>query len=109
MALMASEPAITGPINLGNPQEVAVLAIAEQIRKLTGSGSPIRFLPAQEDDPQRRRPAIELAERLLGWRPIVGLEEGLRQTIGYLAGQLEQPHRWPSQRLLPVKVGSTAA
>jgi UDP-glucuronate decarboxylase len=107
--LMASEPAITGPINLGNPQEVAVLTMAQQIRKLTGSTSPIRFLPAQEDDPQRRRPAIELAERLLGWRPMVGLEEGLWQTIGYLAGQVDQPQRCPSQHLMPDERGSTAA
>jgi dTDP-glucose 4,6-dehydratase len=69
------------PVNLGNPCEMTILEFARAIQALTGSASPIVFEPLPEDDPHRRRPDISKAERLLGWRPQVPLEEGLQRTL----------------------------
>jgi len=71
------------PVNLGNPREMTILEFAEQIRRLTGTRSQIVFQPLPEDDPQQRRPDIGKAEKLLGWRPVVTLEEGLKPTVEY--------------------------
>jgi nucleoside-diphosphate-sugar epimerase len=68
-------------INIGNDREYTVLHVAETVKRLTGSASPITFHPLPADDPVRRRPSIEKAGRLLGWKPLVSLEEGLRRTI----------------------------
>jgi len=73
----------TGPVNLGNPEEFTMLELAQVIRDLTGSGSPLAFRPLPQDDPRQRRPEIGLAERLLEWRPRVSLREGLAPTIRY--------------------------
>lgn len=69
------------PVNLGNPREMTILEFAEEIRRLTGTRSQIVFEPLPEDDPQQRRPDIGKAEKLLGWRPVVSLEEGLKPTV----------------------------
>lgn len=74
------------PVNLGNPQEMTILEFARHIQALTGSASPIVFEPLPEDDPQRRKPDIAKAERVLGWKPQVSLEEGLRRTIAFFRG-----------------------
>jgi dTDP-glucose 4,6-dehydratase len=71
------------PVNLGNPIELTILEFAECIRRLTGSSSEIRFLSLPEDDPKQRRPDITKAARVLGWKPRVDLETGLRKTIEY--------------------------
>ena len=76
------------PLNLGNPQEMTVLALAETIQRMTGSGSRIEFKPLPVDDPRVRQPDISRASRLLGWAPEVGLEEGLTQTITYFRQKL---------------------
>ena len=89
MALMESGPEVTGPVNLGNPDELPVLAVARTILTLTGSASPIAFQPLPVDDPRRRRPVIERARSLLGWRPEVALEVGLRRTIADFARRLD--------------------
>jgi dTDP-glucose 4,6-dehydratase len=60
-----------------------VLGLAETIRDLTGSASPIEFIPRPVDDPAVRRPDTTLARHRLGWRPAITLEEGLRRTIGW--------------------------
>ncbi|MEV0680185.1 NAD-dependent epimerase/dehydratase family protein [Actinosynnema sp. NPDC050436] len=73
------------PVNIGNPHEVTVLELAERIRSLAGSGSPVRFVDAAPDDPRRRCPDITAAQRELGWSPETGLDEGLRRTIGWFA------------------------
>jgi dTDP-glucose 4,6-dehydratase len=78
--LRSSHP---GPMNLGNPSELSVLELAETIRQLTGSQSPITFIPRPQDDPMVRQPRIDLAREVLGWKPEVGLEEGLERTIGW--------------------------
>ncbi|MGQ9661161.1 MAG: UDP-glucuronic acid decarboxylase family protein [Kiritimatiellia bacterium] len=73
----------TGPINLGNPQEMTVLEMAEKIIRLTGSESKIVFKPLPVDDPKVRQPDITLAKTRLGWKPRVNLDEGLLLTIEY--------------------------
>lgn len=73
----------TLPVNIGNPQEHTILEFAEIILRMTGSSSNIVFRELPEDDPKQRRPDIGKARELLEWEPEVGLEEGLRETIGY--------------------------
>jgi len=81
--LMNSPETVTGPINLGNPGEFTIRQLAERVIDLTGSRSSIVERPLPEDDPQQRKPNIERAEELLGWRPTIGLDEGLKRTIVY--------------------------
>jgi len=71
------------PVNLGNPVELTILEFAERIRKLMGAELPIVFEPLPQDDPQKRRPDITKAKRVLGWEPKVKLEDGLRETVEY--------------------------
>lgn len=86
--LMEAEGLAGEVVNLGNPEEVSILEVAELIRRLTGSGSEIVFGPLPQDDPARRRPDISKAEKVLGWRPTTPLEEGLRRTVEYFRGVL---------------------
>ncbi len=72
-----------GPVNLGNPQEATILDFARMIIRITESPSRILFRPLPEDDPRRRRPDITLARRILGWRPRVTMEEGIRETVAW--------------------------
>ena len=81
--LMEAPDDLAGPVNLGNPAEVSILALAEEIVALAGSRSKIEFRPLPEDDPAQRCPDIVLARERLGWEPIVPLEEGLKKTIAY--------------------------
>ena len=74
---------ITGPVNLGNPDERSIAEIAELIIKLTRSGSSICYKPLPQDDPTRRRPDITLAQRHLSWQPQTSLKDGLTKTIAY--------------------------
>jgi len=78
----------TGPVNLGNPAETTILEFAERIIKLTGSRSRIIFKPLPPDDPRQRQPDISLAEEKLGWKPVIDLESGLRQTVEYFSACL---------------------
>jgi UDP-glucuronate decarboxylase len=78
---LMEHPSEVGPVNLGNPVEVTVLDLAQEIVRLTGSASRIGFRPLPEDDPTRRRPAIDLARRTLGFEPRVPLRQGLYATI----------------------------
>ena len=71
------------PVNLGNPTEMTILEFAEYIRKATGSHSAIAFEPLPEDDPQQRKPDIGKARNILGWKPVVALEEGIGLTVDY--------------------------
>jgi UDP-glucuronate decarboxylase len=89
--LMESHPHVTGPINLGNPHEVTVKAIARLVIQHTGSRSKMEYRPLPQDDPKRRQPAIERARTLLGWSPRISLEAGLRATIDYFSLRLFTP------------------
>jgi dTDP-glucose 4,6-dehydratase len=72
-----------GPVNIGNPAELSVLELAQMIRRLAGSASPITFIPRPQDDPRVRQPRIDLARDVLDWKPQVGVEEGLGRTIAW--------------------------
>src|SRR3954470_3457748 len=79
----------TGPMNIGNPDELSMLDLARWIVELTGSASEIGFIDLPVDDPKVRRPDTTAAERALGWRPTVSSEEGLRRTVAWFASQQE--------------------
>jgi UDP-glucuronate decarboxylase len=85
IAMMESSN-LTGPVNLGNPVETTVRALAEKIITMIGSKSRIVFRPLPQDDPVQRCPDISIARQALSWEPSVALEDGLRQTIDYFAG-----------------------
>ena len=84
--LMETDDAVTGPVNLGNPHEISIADLAERVLRLTGSAAPLVNRSLPQDDPMQRRPDVARAEALLGWRPTVPFEEGLRRTIAYFAG-----------------------
>jgi UDP-glucuronate decarboxylase len=88
IGLMAFDGDLTRPFNLGNPNEMTVMELAETIIALTGSHSRIERRGLPQDDPTRRRPDIGRAEQLLGWRPKVSLAEGLAWSISYFKAQL---------------------
>ena len=81
--VMNSRDGFTGPVNIGNPVEFTIKELAEIIIELTGSESKIVHEDLPADDPAQRKPAIDLAGRELGWKPEVGLREGLEHTIQY--------------------------
>jgi UDP-glucuronate decarboxylase len=89
-SLMASGDEVTGPVNLGRPEEVTVAELAQRILAHTGSGSPLRHLPLPADDPRQRRPDISLARQLLQWEPTVPLAEGLERTCAWFRSQVGQ-------------------
>lgn len=87
--LMQSPDDVTGPINLGRPDEFKILDLAQKIVELTNSKSDIVFKPLPTDDPKQRRPDITLAREVLGWEPRIELEEGLKKTIAYFEEVLQ--------------------
>jgi UDP-glucuronate decarboxylase len=81
--LMNTPHEVTGPINLGNPNEMTMNELAAQVLELVGGESAIEYRPLPADDPVQRQPNISLANQVLDWRPSVGLEQGLKQTVDY--------------------------
>ncbi len=88
--MMETPDNITGPINLGNPEETRIIDLANMILRLTGSDSEIRFMPLPKDDPQKRRPDITKAKQILNWEPRISLEDGLKETIKYFKKIIEE-------------------
>ncbi|PDT46696.1 UDP-glucuronic acid decarboxylase family protein [Sinorhizobium fredii] len=91
LRLMDSPFDVTGPINVGNPNEISMRDLAELIIDLTGSSSRIVYRPLPQDDPCRRRPDISRANEQLGWSPRIGLKEGLLKTINHFNELLMRP------------------
>ena len=90
LRLMDLGPEFTGPVNLGNPVELSVRALAEKVIALTASGARLIERPLPHDDPRQRQPDISLArEKLGGWQPKVPLDEGLERTIAYFAERMK--------------------
>jgi len=81
--LLMEKEGLTGPVNAGNPNEISMLELAENVLAITGSKSEIVHKPLPEDDPQQRRPDISIARKELNWEPEVALKEGLQKTIQY--------------------------
>jgi UDP-glucuronate decarboxylase len=88
IALMDSDDAFTGPVNLGNPGEFTILQLAQKVIELTGSASTIVRQPLPSDDPMQRKPDLALATKALGWGPRTDLNAGLGKTIDYFAARL---------------------
>jgi UDP-glucuronate decarboxylase len=89
--LMDTPAECTGPVNVGNPREVTIRALAERIVELAGSQSALEFRPLPKDDPARRRPDIRLAQALLNWEPHTELDDGLCATIDYFRSTARAP------------------
>jgi UDP-glucuronate decarboxylase len=83
LRLMNSPDDFTGPVNLGNPDEITIRELAEKIIDITGSRSKLVNKPLPCDDPRQRCPDITLAKEKLGWQPVVLLKDGLKKTIEY--------------------------
>lgn len=99
---------VTQPVNLGNPAEVTMLQLADEVLAVTGSGSPVVFETLPVDDPARRCPDITLARTLLGWEPAVGLSGGLLRTAQWMAGKLGL--RWRAPRaVIPGRAANSQA
>ncbi|MBN9160466.1 MAG: SDR family oxidoreductase [Myxococcales bacterium] len=98
VALM-DHPTFSEPVNLGNPDEFTVLALADLVRELTRSECGLVFGPLPEDDPKLRRPVVDRARDLIGFRPKVKLREGLERTIEYFEAQLEAELSGSGRRL----------
>ena len=86
--LMDSPADVTGPVNIGNPNEFTIKELATRVIALTGSNSELVFRDLPKDDPQQRQPDISKARKLLGWEPAVELEEGLSATIDFFRKRL---------------------
>jgi UDP-glucuronate decarboxylase len=81
--LMNSGDEVTGPINIGNPNEFTILQLAEAVKGIISSDSRIVLKELPSDDPKQRKPNIDLARSTLGWQPTIELDEGLLKTIEY--------------------------
>lgn len=81
---------LAGPVNIGNPHEITMLELAELIRELTASDSPVVFTARPQDDPSRRQPDITLARRELQWEPTVDVRDGLTETIAWFRRRADQ-------------------
>jgi dTDP-glucose 4,6-dehydratase len=78
------------PVNIGNPTEFTILECAQRVLKITGSKSKISYKPLPEDDPKQRRPDISKAQRLLGWEPKIGLEDGIKLSLEYFEKSVQE-------------------
>lgn len=101
--LMATEDSFTGPVNIGNPAEIAVGDLAEIVRELVGSTANIEYRPLPGDDPRRRKPDVALATDVLGWTPKTTLSHGLAATVAYFEETIA------SRRASPMKPAAAYA
>ncbi len=81
--MTASSKAKGEVVNIGNTQEVTILELAQKVKETTRCKSPITFYPLPKDDPKRRCPDTSKLERLVGWKPNVSFEEGLKRTVAW--------------------------
>lgn len=90
ISLMETPDSVTGPINIGNPNEFTIKQLAETVIELTGAKSSLVNRPLPQDDPRQRKPDITLAKETLDWTPTIELREGLTSTIAYFENMLKQ-------------------
>jgi UDP-glucuronate decarboxylase len=86
LAAMETPDDFTGPVNLGNPEEISIMELAKKIITLTGSVSGVADAGMPQDDPMKRKPDIALAKAVFGFNPVTSLDEGLKKTIAYFRG-----------------------
>jgi UDP-glucuronate decarboxylase len=98
-SLMETWSEVTGPINLGNPNEFTIAQLATLVIELTGSKSKIVHEKLPSDDPRQRKPEITQARDILSWEPRVQLREGIGETIDYLDALLAQGETWKAERV----------
>ena len=79
-----------GPVNLGNPEEVSILELAQAVQTVVGAETGIEFHQRPVDDPQVRRPDTTLAEQVLGWKPQITLLEGLQRTLPWFESEVSE-------------------
>lgn len=89
IGFMDTGKGVTGPINIGNPDEFTIMELAQKVLEITGSRSELIYKDMPADDPFQRRPDISLAKEKLDWEPSIALDEGLRKTISYFADLLD--------------------
>lgn len=92
MKFIETEDSITGPVNIGNPEEYTVKQLAELIIDITGSNSKIVYKPIPSDDPTRRKPNITVAKNKLNWSPVVHVKDGLTNTVEYFINIISKEH-----------------
>jgi UDP-glucuronate decarboxylase len=103
--LMNTEgPTIHEPVNIGNPHEVTVAALAERVLELSGSPSSVEYRPLPADDPMQRCPDITRARTLLHWQPHIPLEDGLGRTIQYFRDALSVAEPATGENVTPLRV-----
>lgn len=96
---LASLPQASGEVvNIGNGNEVKIIDLAEMVKRLTNSPAQLTFCPLPQDDPQRRCPDITKAEKILSWKPRIGLDEGLTKTVDWLREQKFAPTPVPADK-----------
>lgn len=88
LRFMETDADLTGPMNLGNPEEFTIRELADRVIDATGSSSRIEFRTLPVDDPVQRRPDISFAMKALGWQPHIGLEAGVSRTVDYFKSVL---------------------
>lgn len=88
--LMETGPDVTGPVNLGNPEEFTIRQLAQSVMAIVGRSAGIAFKDLPQDDPRQRQPDAALAERLLQWQPSVSLQQGLEWTVDYFRIRLAE-------------------
>lgn len=96
LILLMNADEVHEPVNLGNPGEFTIKELANEVVKICGSNSGVKYLPLPEDDPRQRQPDISRAQMLLGWNPTIPLKEGLKKTVAYfkqIANMQEQSAR----------------
>ena len=93
---------LSGPVNIGNPNEMTILELAELVRELIGSVSPLKFIDRAQDDPSVRKPDISIAHSELHWEPTVDVREGLLDTIAWFRRRTDER----SQLVSPAPLGS---
>jgi UDP-glucuronate decarboxylase len=80
---------VYNPVNLGNPGEFTIKELAEEVVKICGSTSGVKYLPLPPDDPRQRKPDISRAQTLLDWNPTIPLNEGLKKTVAYFKQRID--------------------
>lgn len=109
--MMATQDSVTGPINIGNPDEFTIRELAEQVIEITGTRSKLVYAPLPSDDPKQRRPDISKAQSELNWRPRTPLRHGLLRTVSYFEDLLSGIERGTSigGNIRPLNIPSSNA